>query len=83
MQAGFVTKPNSARNTHSDRYRQMLQRLRQARIERHLTQEAVAAALGRPQSYVSKCESGERRIDPIELLDLADLYQKSLDELVR
>jgi transcriptional regulator with XRE-family HTH domain len=43
-----------------------------------LTQSQVAAAVGRHQSFVSKCESGERRIDPVELELLAGLYGKPL-----
>jgi len=41
-----------------------------------------ANRLGRPQSYVSKCESGERRIDVIELAAFADLYGKRLEFFV-
>jgi transcriptional regulator with XRE-family HTH domain len=65
-------------SARSPRYRRFLKRLRQARLEAHLTQPQVAAALKRPQSFVSKCESGERRIDVIELLDLARLYRKPI-----
>jgi helix-turn-helix protein len=43
-----------------------------------LTQGEVAAALNRPQSFVAKCESGERRIDVIELEDFARLYRKPI-----
>ena len=39
---------------------------------------AVANALDRPQSFVTKCELGERRIDPIELQVFAGLYGKRL-----
>lgn len=39
-----------------------------------LTQVQVAAKLGKPQSYVSKVESGERRIDPVELARFAEIY---------
>jgi hypothetical protein len=35
--------------------------------------------LPRPQSFVSKIESGERRVDVVELSELAKLYQKPLD----
>lgn len=41
-----------------------------------LTQVAVAKALGKTQAYVSKCELGERRIDPIDLQDFANLYRR-------
>jgi transcriptional regulator with XRE-family HTH domain len=43
-----------------------------------MTQAQVASALGQPQSFVSKCESGERRIDAVELERFAKLYHKSL-----
>ncbi len=66
----------------SARYRGLLARLRRAREEAGLTQEEVARAVGRPQSYVSKCETGERRLDAIELEDLARVYGRSLGFLV-
>jgi transcriptional regulator with XRE-family HTH domain len=60
-------------------YRYLLGRVREARIEAGLTQAEVAAALGRPLSFVSKCELGERRIDPIDLEKFADLYRKPFE----
>ena len=66
------------RAVHSDRYRDMLRRLREARLAAGLTQVQVAAALGTTQAFVSKCELGERRIDPIDLADFARLYKRSL-----
>ena len=41
--------------------------LRDARQQKSLTQVEVASRLGRPQSFVSKYETGERRLDVIEL----------------
>ena len=61
---------------HSIAYRFLLDRLRTARLEAGLTQVQVASSLDRPQSFVSKLESGERRLDPIELNELAALYGK-------
>lgn len=62
--------------THTPGYKYMLKRLRKARVDAGLTQVEVAKALRRPQSYVTKCELGERRIDPIELQQFAKLYRK-------
>ena len=56
-----------------------MDRMREARVESGMTQSEVAAALNRPLSFVSKCELGERRIDPVDLDKLADLYDKPLD----
>jgi transcriptional regulator with XRE-family HTH domain len=47
-----------------------------------LTQSQVAERLRRPQSYVSKCESGERRVDVIELAEFAMLYGRKLEYFV-
>ena len=65
--------------TRTDEYQYMLERLRRARKAAGLTQVQVAEALGRPQSYVTKCELGERRIDPIELQQFAVLYGRRLN----
>jgi transcriptional regulator with XRE-family HTH domain len=58
---------------------QFLGRLQQARAEAGLTQVEVAKKLKRPQSFVSKIESGERRVDVVELSDLAKIYRRPLD----
>jgi len=61
-----------ARN--SSEYATFLRRLRRAREDAGLSQTEVARRLGKPQSYVSKCESGERRVDVIELLAFGRIY---------
>ena len=65
--------------TYRHRYAQFLGRLKQARGEVGLTQVEVAKKLKRPQSFVSKIESGERRIDVVELSDLAKIYRRPID----
>lgn len=64
--------------TRSSSYRAFLSRLRAARDDMGLSQVDVARRLGKPQSYVSKCESGERRVDVVELAELARIYKKPL-----
>jgi transcriptional regulator with XRE-family HTH domain len=56
------------RSTHSPLYRALLARMRAARQARGITQQELARRLGKPQSYVSKAESGERRLDVVEFL---------------
>ena len=63
---------------YSTRYRHVLNQLKQARVDAGLTQVQVAVALGQRQSFVSKCESGERRVDVVELERFAKLYGKLL-----
>lgn len=59
-------------------YQAMVERLRKAREKAGLTQDRVAEELGKPQSFVSKVENGERRIDPVELCYFAALYGKPI-----
>lgn len=65
-------------SVHSNKYKAFLQRLRAARLDVGLTQVEVAQQLNQPQSFVSKCESGERRVDVVELIDFAVIYKKPL-----
>jgi hypothetical protein len=44
-----------------------------------MPQAEVAKALGKPISYPSKCELGERRVDFVELVEFARLYRKPLE----
>lgn len=55
-------------------YAEFLARLRRARESARLTQAETARRLGKPQSYVSKSESGERRVDLVELVAFARAY---------
>jgi len=61
-----------------DEYRRFLKRLKAARLDAGLTQVDVAKHLKRPQSFVSKFETGERRVDPVELRHLAQLYRRAI-----
>ncbi|MGN2429073.1 helix-turn-helix domain-containing protein [Klebsiella electrica] len=58
---------------YSDEYQMVIKLLRTARKEKGLTQVTLAQALGRPQSFVAKMESGERRLDVVEFAHIAAL----------
>lgn len=57
-------------------YRELLKKLRQARLEAGLTIEEAAEGFDRPPSFIQVVESGDRRIDPVELCRFAVLYRK-------
>jgi transcriptional regulator with XRE-family HTH domain len=52
-------------------------------MEAGLRQAQVAKRLGKPQSFVSKYESGERRLDLLELRQVCRALRVSLTEFVR
>src|SRR5580698_11650371 len=54
---------------YSPRYGRFRALLRSVREEAGLSQTALADKLGKPQTFVSKSELGERRIDFLETLD--------------
>ncbi len=66
------------RSLHSARYRRFVRRLREARKRAGLTQVDAARAVGQPQSFIAKIEAGQRRVDVIELQDLARIYRKRI-----
>lgn len=48
-----------------------------------MTQMAVAKKLSRPQSFVSKYERGERRLDMTEFIEIADVIDINISEFMR
>ncbi len=61
-----------ASSTFTPRYKQLLRSLTSARKAAALSQAALAERLGRLQTFVSKYERGERRLDVVEFLDVAE-----------
>jgi len=64
------------------KYQKLIERLRQARLEAGLTQVEAGKKLKKPQAYISKIERGERRLDAVELDELARLYGKNINYFV-
>ena len=64
------------RTIRTKEYGVIIAKLRQARHDAGLTQVEVAKKLKRPQSYLSKIEAGEQRVDILELKKFAELYKK-------
>ncbi|WDH51183.1 helix-turn-helix transcriptional regulator [Pseudomonas chlororaphis] len=74
-------------STYSDSYQLLLALLFEARKEAKLTQTQLSERLGKPQSFVSKYERGERRLDVIELIEVCKQLEadphKIMQNLVR
>ena len=56
-----------------------MKRLIKARHDAGFLQEDVSRRLGKPHSFLSKCELGERRLDIIEVQQIARIYGKTVN----
>ncbi len=61
-----------ARSTHHQHYQVLLHVLREMRERVGLTQVALADRIGNTQTFVSKVERGERRIDVVEFVEICE-----------
>ena len=68
---------------YSKEHKYLVERLKQARKEANLTQKKIAKLLGTTQSYISKVESGQLRIDVLQLKELARIYKKDLTFFIK
>ncbi len=67
---------------HSEKYRYLLALLREAREAAGFTQAQLSQQLGKPQSYVSKYENGDRRLDLIEMLEVCRIVNADPHEMI-
>jgi transcriptional regulator with XRE-family HTH domain len=64
---------------YSSDHKLLIARLKKARLDAGLDQLSAARGLGKSQSYISKIESGQRRVDIVQLKQFAKLYKKDLE----
>ncbi len=72
-----------SKSIQTKEYAYFVERLRKARLDAGLTQLQVAKKIGRPQSHISNIESGQQRVDVIELKRFAKLYRKSIGYFIK
>lgn len=70
------------KSTYSETYRSLIDRLVSARKAKGITQANLAQKLGRPQSFVSKIEIGERRLDVVEFIEIAHLIGEDPRDII-
>lgn len=73
----------ATKSQHSRRYRRVPELLRALREESELTQRALGVRLGKPQSWVYNCETGNRRVDVAEFCEWAAACGIEPDAAVR
>ncbi len=74
-----MSQPQRQDYLYQQQYQDFLLRLRNARLKSGLTQQEVASLLGKSQTFVSRSENGERRVDIVELQAFARIYGESID----
>lgn len=67
----------------TQRHQEFIGFLAAARKAADVTQVELAARLGKPQSFVSKVERGERRLDVIEFCQVAEALGHDPSRLLR
>lgn len=68
---------------YTTEYKDLIEKLRKARLAKGLTQIEVSNKLNRGQSFISKVEGGQRRLDVMELKVLADIYGVDVSKLIQ
>lgn len=71
------------RSIRTKEYACFVERLRKARKDAELTQVQVAKKLKRPQSHISNVESGQQRVDVVELQIFAKIYNKDIRYFIK
>lgn len=67
----------------SDGYADFIERLRGYRLQIGVTQEVLATRMGRPQSFISKTERRERRLDVMEFIEWATALEIEPGDLLK
>lgn len=72
-----------SKSIFSKDYKDIIERLKKARLDAGITQQKVAEKLDKPQSFISKIESGERRLDVAEVKKFANIYKKDVSFFIK
>jgi len=79
----YIINIRMKKTIYSKEHKYTVEQLKKGRKEAGLTQVEVARIIHRTQSYISKIESGQRRIDLYQLIQLANVYKKEITFFIK
>ncbi|MHC4881347.1 MAG: helix-turn-helix domain-containing protein [Planctomycetota bacterium] len=79
----ILARMDLKKTIYSGQYKTIIQNLKEARVKQGLTQLEVAKHFGVGQSFISKIESGQYRLDILQLQEFAKLYKKPLTSFLK
>jgi transcriptional regulator with XRE-family HTH domain len=71
------------KSIYSKESKLLIEKLKKARKEARIDQKKAAKLLGVSQSYISKAETGQLRIDVFQLKKFANIYGKNIDYFLK
>ena len=74
----YLPDVNPKNKSYQRAYAAFREQLIKARSDARMKQSEVNELMGKPRTFISKCELGERRVDFVELQLLAKIYRKNL-----
>lgn len=77
-----MNKKKNKKTIHAKDYHKVIGMLRELREQNFLTQKELADRIGSDQTFISKIEIGERRLDIIELKYICEALEISLVEFI-
>jgi len=78
-----MNKKKIKKTIHAKEYHIVIAMLRELREQKQLTQKGLADKIGSDQTFISKIEIGERRVDIIELKYICEALDIELVEFIR
>ncbi len=72
-----------SKDIYTKEHKNLIEKLKSARLSAKLDQKTAAKLLNKSQSYISKMESGQRRIDLVQLKQIAEIYRKNIEYFIK
>ena len=68
---------------YTKEHKNLIEKLKSARLSAKLDQKTAAKRLNKSQSYISKMESGQRRVDLVQLKQIAEAYGRNIEYFIK